>query len=67
MKSGEAPGSRLRSQILSLVGGEIIELINTPAMEIEKARRGDTGDLLLISTSFETMDAISILSRQSEV
>jgi subtilisin family serine protease len=67
MKSGEAPGSRLRSEILSLVGGEIIELINTPAMEIEKARRGDTGDLLLISTSFETMDAISILSRQSEV
>lgn len=64
-KSGASAGSRSRSEALALIGGEVLETITTPAMEA--ARRGDTGDLLLVTSSIETMDAINILKNHPEV
>lgn len=64
-KSGASAGSRSRSEALALIGGEVLENITTPAMEA--ARRGDTGDLLLVASALETMDAINILKNHPEV
>ncbi len=64
-KSGASAGSRSRSEALALIGAEVLETITTPAMEA--ARRGDTGDLLLVSSAIETMDAINILKNHPEV
>lgn len=64
-KSGASAGSRSRFEALALIGGEVLENITTPAMEA--ARRGDTGDLLLVASALETMDAINILKNHPEV
>ncbi|MCX7638423.1 MAG: S8 family serine peptidase [Cyclobacteriaceae bacterium] len=66
-KSGASAGSRSRSEALALIGGEVLETISTPAMEAEKARRGNTGDLVLVATSVETLDAVNLLKNHPEV
>ncbi len=66
-KSGAAAGSRSRSEVLSLIGAQILETISTPAIEMEKARGVATGDLVLVSSALETMDAINVLKNHPDV
>ncbi len=66
-KSGATAGSRSRSEALALIGARVVETIITPAMEYEKARRGETGDLVLVSSSLETLDAVNILKNHPDV
>jgi subtilisin family serine protease len=66
-KSGGQEGARAKSDALSLIGAELIETIATPAMELEVARKGETGDLILVHSSLETMEAIRMLKNLPEV
>ncbi|GIV36881.1 MAG: hypothetical protein KatS3mg032_1260 [Cyclobacteriaceae bacterium] len=66
-KSGASAGSRSRSEALSLIGAQVRETISTPAMELENARTGNAGELLLVASALETWDAINILKNHPDV
>jgi subtilisin family serine protease len=60
--------SRVSNTILSLIGGTVIEKINTNAMKAAEAKQGIAGgDLMLVSTKLNTMDAIDRIKNLPEV
>lgn len=67
-KSGGAVGARASADALSLIGGEVVEAITTDAMKAANARKGgDDGQLLLVSSKLNTMEAIEKLKGSAEV
>ncbi|MCK6616172.1 MAG: S8 family serine peptidase [Cyclobacteriaceae bacterium] len=66
-KSSGQEGARVKSETLALIGATVIETIATPAMETEMARKGATGDLVLVKSALETMEAINAIRNLPEV
>ena len=67
-KSGGASGARASASALAMIGGQVVEAISTDAMKSANARKGgDEGELLLVSSKLETMEAIERLKGSAEV
>lgn len=61
-------GSRLSQDILSMIQANVVEEIQTGAMELANARKGgQTGDLLLVQSNLGTLEAIERLRNMPEV
>jgi subtilisin family serine protease len=67
-KDGDKSTGRTVENALSLINGDVIELINTSAMRTDNARKGSkSGELLLVTSSLGTIEAIEILKTLSEI
>ncbi|MDP2088822.1 MAG: S8 family peptidase [Flavobacteriaceae bacterium] len=67
-KDGDKSTGRTVENALSLIGGNVIESINTSAMRTANARKGSkSGELLLVSSKLGTMEAIELLKNLSEI
>lgn len=61
-------GSRLSQDILEMIQANVVEEINTSAMEFANARKGGTsGDLLLVESKMGTREAIERLRVMPEI
>lgn len=61
-KDGDKTTGRTIENALSLIGGDVIESINTNAMRTANERKGSkSGELLLVNSTYETIEAIEIL------
>lgn len=68
IKDGEASSNKTKADVLSLIGGKIVETINTSAMKTASARKGiNSGELLLVTSELGTMEAIAILEKSSQI
>ncbi len=66
--SGGESGARTSANALSLIGGQVVEVIATNAMKSTNARTGGKeGELLLVNTTLGTMEAINVLKGMAEV
>ena len=67
-KDGDKSTGRSVESALSLINGSVIESINTSAMRTANARKGSkSGELMLVTSSLGTNEAIEILKTLSEV
>lgn len=67
-KDGDKSTGRTVENALSLINGDVIELINTSAMRTDNSRKGSkSGELLLVTSSLGTIEAIEILKTLSEI
>lgn len=68
LKGGNKSSARTKTDILSLIGGNVIETINTKAMRASNAKTGgNAGELILVSSELGTMEAIALLKKSTEV
>lgn len=68
LKDGNKSNARTKTDVLSLIGGNIVETINTKAMKASNAKTGgSTGELMLVSSKLGTMEAIAVLKKSTEV
>ena len=69
-KDGDRSSSKaaIKSNVLSLIGGNVVETISTNAMKATNAKKGGTvGDLMLVTSKLGTMEAIKLLKQSTEV
>ncbi len=67
-KTGGEAGARASASALSLIGGEVVEVISTEAMKSATAKRGaGEGELMLVVSKLGTMEAISRLKDSPEI
>lgn len=67
-KDGDKSTGRSVESALSLIGGDVIESINTSAMRTDNARKDSkSGELLLVTSKLGTIEAIEILKNLSEI
>lgn len=68
LKDGNKSNARTRTDILSLISGNVVETINTNAIKTSNAKKGgSTGELILVSSELGTMEAIALLKKSTEV
>lgn len=68
LKDGNKSNLRTESSVLSLINGDVIEIINTDAMKTTNARTdGNVGDLILVSSKLGTMESIELLKNSTEI
>ncbi|RDI52221.1 S8 family peptidase [Flavobacterium glaciei] len=61
-------GARTSSNVLSLIGGSTIEVINTKSMQSFSTKtKGQEGKLLLVNSDLGTMEAIDLIKNLKEV
>lgn len=61
-------GARTSSNVLSLIGGSTIEVINTKSMQSFSSKtKGQEGKLLLVNSDLGTMEAIDLIKNLKEV
>jgi subtilisin family serine protease len=67
-KDGDKSASRTKSNTLTLIKGNVIETISTNAMKSTNTQKGITaGELVLVSSKLETMEAIAVLKNIAEI
>ena len=63
-----APGAKTSTNILSLIGGTTVEVINTNSVQTSNAKTNTKGGkLLLVNSKLDTMEAIDLLKDLQEV
>jgi subtilisin family serine protease len=68
LKDGNKSNARTKTDILSLISGNIVETINTNAMKTSNAKKsGNVGELILVSSELGTMEAIALLEKSTEI
>jgi subtilisin family serine protease len=65
-KDGDKSSSRTKSSALSLIKGNIVEIIATNAMKIT-SKSINRGDLMLVTSKLGTMEAIALLENLPEI
>jgi subtilisin family serine protease len=67
-KPGAETGSKISTNVMSLIGGTTVEIISTSSMNSANAKTGTKeGKLLLVSTKVGTMEAIDLIKDLQEV
>ena len=68
LKDGNKSNARTKTDILSLISGNVIETINTNAIKTSNAKTGGSvGELILVSSELGTMEAIALLKKATEI
>ena len=68
LKDGNKSNARTKTDILSLISGNVVETINTNAMKTSNAKKsGSAGELILVSSELGTMEAIALLGKSTEI
>lgn len=68
LKDGNKSNARTKTDILSLINGNVVETINTNAMKTSNAKTGGSaGELILVSSELGTMEAIALLEKSSGI
>ena len=65
-KDGDKSSSKTKSSALSLIMGNVVEIINTNAMKTT-SKSTNIGDLMLVSSKLGTMEAIAVLKDLPEI
>lgn len=67
-KDGDKSSSRTKSTVLSMIMGNVVEVINTNAMKTANTQKGvSAGELILVSSKLGTIEAIAALKNSSEI
>lgn len=68
LKDGNKSNARTKTNILSLISGNVIETINTATIKASNAKTGgNVGELILVSSKLGTMEAIVLLENSTEI
>lgn len=65
-KDGDKSSSKTKSSALSLINGNVVEIITTNAMKTT-SKSTNIGDLMLVSSKLGTMEAIAVLKDLPEI
>ena len=67
-KDGIKTNGRSKSDVLSLISGNLVETINTNAMKATNLKKGGAvGELVLVTSKLGTMEAIALLKKSTEI